>query len=341
MRHILLVLTLWAAVACGWEEENTSYTPVIKGLNLVAAPGHPDSASFGAIQKTGANWVAVIPYAFLRPGETEIHFNTSGQWAGERKEGIILAVDQAHAIGLKVMLKPHVWVMGQGWMGDFTLSDEEKWQKWQEAYTRYLIFYADLSDSLGVEMLCIGTEMRQVVQERPAYWPELIDTVKDVYRGKLTYAANWDNYENVGFWNELDYIGIDAYFPLSDDPLPSAEELRNAWKPIAEHMANFAGSIGKQVIFTEYGYKSTTYTAAAHWEKRERIWEEQAQVAGLEGLYTTFWKGKHWFDGGFLWKWHPTAETMKRGEITEPYTVQNKRGLLTLKEWYGAEVMSE
>jgi hypothetical protein len=40
--------------------------------------------------------------------------------------------------------------------------------------------------------------------------------IRKIYTGKLTYAANWDDFDKVPFWKELDYIGIDAYFPLSD-----------------------------------------------------------------------------------------------------------------------------
>jgi hypothetical protein len=48
--------------------------------------------------------------------------------------------------------------------------------------------------------------------------------------GKLTYAANWDDFDKVPFWNELDYIGIDAYFPLSNATTPSVLELNDAWQ---------------------------------------------------------------------------------------------------------------
>jgi hypothetical protein len=306
----------------------------IDGLCLVASPEVPGQESFTTIIRTGTEWVAIVPYAFNRPGETGVYFNTERQWEGEKKDGVIKTVNRAKEAGLKVMMKPHVWVLGQGWMGDFTLNSDQKWQEWQKGYTEYLLFYATLSDSLGVEMLCIGTEMRKVVNERPEFFPQLIREIKKVYKGKITYAANWDNYQNVTFWDQVDYIGVDAYFPLSDDALPSLESLTEAWAPLADELGRYAKKENRPILFTEYGYESTTFAMAGHWKQHERTWNEEAQALGLESLYTTFWADKPWFAGGFLWKWHPTMLTMQRGEDREKYTVQDKRALETLTKWY-------
>jgi len=45
---------------------------------------------------------------------------------------------------------------------------------------------------------------------------KLIKKIREVYRGKLTYAAEGINAKNIEFWDALDYIGIDAYFALTD-----------------------------------------------------------------------------------------------------------------------------
>ena len=41
------------------------------------------------------------------------------------------------------------------------------------------------------------------------------------YTGPLTYAANHGNETSVGWWNDLDYIGIDAYYPLTNKNNPT------------------------------------------------------------------------------------------------------------------------
>ena len=83
---------------------------------------------------------------------------------------------------------------------------------------------AKIADSLGVEMLCIGTEWKSAVRERPQFWSNVIDSVRKVYQGKLTYAANWDDYDDVPFWSKLDYIGVNAYWPLAKTKTPTIDE---------------------------------------------------------------------------------------------------------------------
>ena len=56
-----------------------------------------------------------------------------------------------------------------------------------------------------------------------------------VYKGKLTYAANWDGeFEEVAFWDALDVIGVQAYFPLTEERVPSVTKLTQAWAPYAD-----------------------------------------------------------------------------------------------------------
>ena len=78
-------------------------------------------------------------------------------------------------------------------------------------------------------MFCIGTEQGSSVKESPEYWLYLIEEVRKIYHGKITYAGNWDNYKNCTFWNKLDYIGIDAYFPVTNAANPNSQQLSEGW----------------------------------------------------------------------------------------------------------------
>jgi hypothetical protein len=94
--------------------------------------------------------------------------------------------------------------------------------------------------------------IRNAVAKRPEYWSQLIKKIKKIYQE--TYAANWDDFDKVPFWNELDYIGIDAYFPLSDATTPSVLELNDAWQQHIK-IENFAKTNKK--YFTEFGYRNS------------------------------------------------------------------------------------
>ena len=91
------------------------------------------------------------------------------------------------------MIKPHIWVAGQGWPGDYTLTDEAEWKIWEESYEEYIMAFVEIADSLEVDMICIGTEHRICAKNRPQYWKQLIKKIREKFHGKLTYAANWDN----------------------------------------------------------------------------------------------------------------------------------------------------
>ena len=76
------------------------------------------------------------------------------------------------------------------------------------------------------------------------------------------YAANWwGEYNCIAFWDAVDYIGINAFFPLSDRPDPSLAELRSLAETVADEIATVQRAASKPVIFTEVGFKSVTGTS--------------------------------------------------------------------------------
>ena len=175
----------------------------------------------------------------------------------------------------------------------------------------------------GVLWLNIGTEMNAFVVARPLFWKALIAKVKLVYKGKITYAENWDTYKNVTFYKDIDYIGIDAYFPLSKSQTPSINELVKAWKPIKKEIQSLAKKFKKQIIFTEYGYQSKDFSAKEPWDFNYKTNVNlEAQNNALAVILANFWKEK-WFAGGFLWKWYDNHDN-SGGLLDDDFTVQNK-----------------
>lgn len=307
----------------------------INGVSFVSPPQPVHSESFQPIVDVNANWVAIIPYAFSRSGEPEVHYNHNRQWWGEKPEGVIELIKSAHSYDLKVMLKPHVWVLGDGWPGEFTLETEDQWKIWEAAYQKYILHYAKIADSLDVGLYCIGTEYRKTVQQRPDFWQSLINEVRRNYQGPLTYAANWDNFKNVSFWNQLDFIGINAYFPLSKDKTPNVDRLLFHWKSYENELHRFHSTYNKPIIFTEFGYRSIDFAASGHWNLTSDtlLPNPQAQSNALDALFLQFWS-KSWIQGGFIWKWYPDHKD--RGGIYDPhFTPQNKPAELVIRKWFG------
>ncbi len=316
---------------------NSNNNQLICGVSFEAPPRPINQNSLEPIVEVNANWVAVIPYAFSRAGQPSVNFNYSRQWWGEREEGARATITYAHNLGLKVMLKPQVWIGGQGWPGEYKLTTESQWQQWEKDYAAYLLSYAKVAHETNAEMLCIGTEYRLAVRQRPQFWPALIQQIKEVYKGKLTYAANWDNIENVTFWDRLDYIGIDAYFPLCESKTPTVAELQANWAPHLKQIEALYQKNNKPVLFTEYGYRSIDYAAGGHWNVEGKAVQtnHQAQCNAYTALFTTLLKQK-WYRGGFLWKWHANHQNAG-GNNNNRFTPQNKPAQDIIKNYYARQ----
>jgi len=88
-----------------------------------------------------------------------------------------------------------------------------------------------------------------------AFWRDLIDRVRQQYSGPLSYGANFDQYGEVGFWQALDAVSLNAYFPLSRYGQGAAERLttmERAWGQVAASAAEVAG--GLPVVLLELGW---------------------------------------------------------------------------------------
>lgn len=296
------------------------------GLNFSAPPNPFEVDPMIAIKAIGSNYVAVIPYGFTKKGGSKVRYNESSwQWWGERPEGVQKTIELAKEADVKVMLKPQIYIPG-GWTGGLEFDNEKDWQEWEAGYRSYILFFAKMAQTLEVELFCVGTEFKMSIQKRENFWRDLIKEVKTIYKGKITYAANWDEYQLVKFWDELDYIGIDAYFPLTSDTLPKISTLKEKWKPIVGNIKYVSNQFSKPVLFTEYGYLSVDCCADKTWELEAKVKNckinEQAQANALQALYEVFEKETFWA-GGFLWKWYPKDG----GHVEYPgrdYTPQGK-----------------
>lgn len=259
-------------------------------------------------------------------------FNRGHQWWGEKTEGIRTTIRLAQAQGLKVMMKPHLWVKQQGWAGDFKLLNPDKKDLWMKSYSKYLVHFSKVAEAEDVTLLSIGTEVRHFVKEEPEYWRTLIASIRACYSGKLTYSANWDNYENVVFWKDLDYIGIDAYFPTSEAQMPQEDELDLLNQKVADQLALFSKENNRPIIFTEFGFRSMDYCTQGHWKVTSEHINLAAQEAAYRSFLKTYWD-EPWFAGGFAWKWH-FNHLNAGGPSDTQFTPQNKPAQNILKEWY-------
>ena len=310
--------------------------PTYRGISFVAPPRPFSADPMPPLQAVGTNWIAVIPYAFTRAGQPSVRYNMQGyQWWGERPEGVRRSIELAHAAGIGVLLKPQVYIPGS-WTGELDFDSDDAWAAWEQDYEAYLLPLVEMAQELGVGAVCVGTEFKIAAVKREAFWRSLITKVRERFDGTITYAANWDAYASVPFWDAVDLVGINAYFPLDPATTPPVAQLVEAWQPWKRDILAFQRRIQRPVAFTEFGYLSVDGAAHETWTLEKKVESlpinEQAQANAIEALFATFW-AEPWWQGGFLWKWFPQMQGHE-GYPARDYTPQGKRAEQTLSAWY-------
>ena len=203
----------------------------INGVSFVASRDSINQKHVDPVVQLNANYAAIMPFGFIRDLEhPEVIYDTKRQWFGETKIGVKQYIKTLRKEGIKIMMKPQIWV----WKGEFTglikMKTEDEWQELENTYSNFILEYAQVAKDTHTEVFCIGTELESFVINRPDFWSELISKLRTVYKGKITYAANWNEFTKVPFWNQLDYIGIDAYFPLNDKQTPTLDDCKMGWQ---------------------------------------------------------------------------------------------------------------
>lgn len=345
MKWTFALIGLMLFCACASKEDATDFTyrpeetvvnseGKITGVNLEMPNKVIDSTDLDSINRMNAEWVSLVPYGFSARGEAKVQYGSGHQWWGETEEGTIAIAKAAHSVGQKVMIKPHVWVVGDGWPGKFDLETEADWKTWEDSYRDYILKFAKIADSVDAELYCIGTEYRNAAKKREAFWRKLIVEVREIYDGPVTYAANWDNHENVKFWDDLDYIGIDGYFPVSKEQEPSYEIIKEGWQEVSDDLKTFCKKYEKQVLFTEYGFRSCDYAVSGMQDDKTGVANMNNQFNAYRAFFETIWR-EDFFAGGFLWKWTFSPNDSNTGLNNARYTPQGKPAFGLISDIYG------
>ena len=341
---------------------------MIRGVCWVAGDSIIDR-NLNPLEENFVNWISQTPFAYQRGhNNPEVRFDKNSSLWGESDEGLIHTARLAHARGMQVILKPHIWLVKANgkWRSDIEMHSPEDWDVWFAGYTDFILHYARVAEKGKMEALCIGTELHLTAVLQPEKWIEIIRKVREVYSGKLTYAANfYKEFEEITFWNHLDAIGVQGYFPLSKNKNPTKEELCASWEPHKQKMQKMYEKFGKPIIFTEAGYKNSDDAAIEPWvwphRMEDRVPSEETQAVCLDAMFESLWQ-EDWFAGIFIWKWFHTSykytpeeyavylaerqrRRIERGRATPgpriTFSPQGMEGEKVMQKWYRKQVESE
>lgn len=283
------------------------------------------------IRQTGATWISLIVTQYQANIDSTIIQPMSST---PTDASLIAAIRAAHQIGLKVMLKPHIDLAEdqQHWRGEigqhYTLA---QWQKWFQGYKQFVVHYAAIAGQEQVDEFCVGTELTQS-QGFNQEWRSIVADARRVYSGPIVYAANFGQEWSLSWWDAVDIIGVDAYYPLALTTQPTGAALDLAWKGIDLYLSALAARQHKKILFTEIGYRSILGTAARpgdYWVNApvDLSQQEAAYRAAFENVYH-----QPWFAGMFWWAWG--ANTREGGFRDAGYTPRDKPAENILRSWF-------
>jgi hypothetical protein len=259
--------------------------------------GRATAQAISDIAGLGATWIQLTP-TWRMATATSSTIDSAWSITDADVRG---AIDLAHSKGLKVLLKPHV--DPQDGTNRWEIDPSNR-AAWFNSYQSMMTHYAAIAQQTGVEEFSVGCELASMSgsADRVA-WLTVINAIKAVYSAPLVYAAKADEYSNVSFWDQLSFIGIDAYFPLSTRPTTDISALEAAWIPIRDQMSAFAVGAGRRILFTEAGYPSLVGASVEPWNNQHSSTpSQQEQAAAYEALFATF-SGQPWWAGAFWWSW--------------------------------------
>lgn len=283
----------------------------VKGYDAVEAADH-----LRDIKAVGGTWVQLNP-TWYQMSPAANGFGRTSESVSDA--GLRRMIRLARAAGLRVSVKPHVDLPSDADRATIRPADPDAWFA---TYRAFVAHYAVIAAQEGAAEFVVGTELAGVSADR-ARWLDVIADARSRFSGTLVYAANYDEYERVAFWDAVDVIGIDAYFPLAGTSGADVGALVKAWAPIRARLATLSARHGRPVLFTEAGYRSQAGTLARPYSFSLTTGADQReQASGYEALLRAF-EGQSWWQGVDWWMW-----TELPVETTPPALSYSPRGKL-------------
>lgn len=281
--------------------------------------GTPYSAALlDELATMGVNWISVTPFGRIWSlDSTDILMDFEAPYP-ENRTAVRTVIRQARARGMRVLVIPHLWVETGGWRGEIDPGSEAGWKAYQESYRRFVTAWARDAALAGADAFSIGVECKSWSGRFGGYWRELIAEVRTIFPGLLTYSANWDEADGVLFWDQLDLVGINAFYPLADHSGATYEEYVEGARAIVPQLRELAEVLQMPVLFVEVGYSSRPDAAVEPWlwpdDMENVVVDEQEQARALSAMFEAFLPHE-WFAGLLVWRYYANIDDVSQEAI--------------------------
>ncbi|MET0385036.1 MAG: hypothetical protein ABW321_03705 [Polyangiales bacterium] len=302
-----------------------AFQSALRGITIgpIESSQHPDRGYGSAasrelldeLVRLGANAVSITPFGRVWDlSSTTI--TPDFEWTfAQSRAGVLALAAEAHARGLRVLLIPHLWVETFGWRGEMDPGSDAGWERYQRAYRDFVLRWADVAEHADADVFSIGVECKSWSGRFGGYWTRLIGSVREHYHGQLTYSANWDEADAVLFWDQLDLIGINAFYPLADHAQASYAEYAAGAERALDRAEALHHTLDKPVLFVEIGYTTRPDAAVEPWlwpdimhEVHVDEWEQARALAALLGATAS----RPWIAGAFVWRYYADLDDVSQ-----------------------------
>jgi len=246
---------------------------------------------------------------------------------------IAVFANQARRRGFTVMLRPLLDIViaqdGSHWRGTIQPQDDAQWKT---TYGALIAKYARVADENHIAILDIGSELDSMERDG-AFWQRLINSVRADFHGQVTYSSNWAK-GFPSFGKSLDFISVDAYFPLKAPDAASVGDLVAAWQPWVARLKRMSQSFGKPLVLTELGVTSLTGSFQQPW-----LWDngQPVDLSAQQRYYDAACQAVVPPFGGVYW-WMYALDPPAKPALDRGFMVAGKSAEASLARCFGGSV---
>lgn len=291
---------LYYYLSVSQEDITYSSIPFQKGMSFttwgaVSFNSEVAKAEILEMKEIGIEWVGVNIWWFQENVSASKIF--SGDWT-DSASNIIDFFQFVHSQGMHVLFKPMLDSQDGIWRSYIKATPD-----WILAYNEFIKQAAELAEQGDVDIFCIGCEMGnwQVLSQEVR---TLIKELREIYSGKLTYAANHDSFWYIDWWDAVDIIGLDAYFPFTLSYDPSLQDMIDVWNGFYDDLNKFQRTWNRSILFIELGCQNRDGCNIAPNDNKFRLEQDEQEFKMFyQSLFESRIWNAPWFKGTYWWMW--------------------------------------
>lgn len=323
-----------AAAAPAAQTTGPSSAGEFRGVSLqlhCSDPDHPYEKYIDEIAGTGANTINLVLVGWQENcSSASIFIDVRKAPSANRLKQLIA---YSHKKGLRVSVMPIV-LLERGREGEWRGKIKpDNWDDWWDEYNSYILYYAQIVEDADAEIFMVGSELISV-ETQTERWQSLIQKVRAIYHGRLSYSSNWDHYKPIKFWDDLDIVGMTTYYDLTGGKPADIPTLLESWKPIKREILDWQATVNRPIIFTEVGWPNQVTCAEYPWDyyRSPDKPDTAAQANCFEAFFQT-WIHEKAVAGFLVWEWR-NSDDGEQGEKDTSYVPYGKPAMSVIAKYY-------